>query len=68
VSAITARDGRWGWRNILLAAQVALSLLLLAAGGLFLRTLRNLQTLDPGLQASNVLLVGLDSGRDGYEG
>jgi len=65
---IAGRERRWGWREALMTAQVALSLLLLAAGGLFLRTLRNLQSLNPGFRAENVLLIGLDSRRDGYEG
>ncbi|HEV2690844.1 MAG TPA: ABC transporter permease [Bryobacteraceae bacterium] len=65
---VASAERRWGWRDALIAAQVALALLLLASGGLFLRTLRNLKTLDPGFRAENVLLVELDSSRDGYEG
>jgi predicted permease len=65
---VLGRERRWGMRDVLIAAQVALSMLLLATGGLFLRTLHNLKTLDPGFRAGNVLLVGLDSRRDGYEG
>ena len=43
----------------LVVAQVALSLVLLAGAGLFVRTLRNLQSLDPGFRTEGVLLVEL---------
>jgi predicted permease len=44
-------------------AQVALSLLLLAGAGLFVRTLNNLQSLDPGFRTEGVLLVELEDQR-----
>ena len=47
----------------LVSAQVALSLVLLAGAGLFVRTLRNLQNLDPGFRAEGVLLVDLEGRR-----
>jgi putative ABC transport system permease protein len=47
----------------LVTAQVALSLVLLAGAGLFARTLRNLQDLDPGFAAPGVLLVDLEGQR-----
>jgi putative ABC transport system permease protein len=43
----------------LVVAQVALSLVLLAAAGLFGRTLKNLESLDPGFRTEGVLLVEL---------
>ncbi|MDR3703864.1 MAG: ABC transporter permease [Candidatus Sulfopaludibacter sp.] len=42
----------------LVAAQVALSLVLLAGAGLFLGTLRNLLTVDSGFDRHNILMVG----------
>jgi putative ABC transport system permease protein len=45
----------------LVVVQVALSLILLIGAGLFVRTLRNLQTLNPGFHSQGVLLVRLDS-------
>jgi predicted permease len=44
----------------LVSAQVALSLVLLAGAGLFVRTLQNLQDQDSGFTPENVLLVDLD--------
>ena len=46
-----------------MSAQVALSLVLLAGAGLFVRTLHNLQNLDPGFSAEGVLLVDLEGRR-----
>jgi predicted permease len=48
--------------------QVALSLLLLVGAGLFVRTLINLQRVDPGFNAQNLLLFGVEPGLIGYEG
>lgn len=47
----------------LITGQIALSLALLAAAGLFVRTLQNLQTLDPGFSAEGVLLADLEGRR-----
>ena len=57
-----ARVGR-----ALVVAQVALSLLLLVGAGLFVRTLDNLRTLDPGFRSHGVLLVHVDATRAGYD-
>ena len=45
---------------VLVVAQVALSLVLLAGAGLFVRTLNNLQSLDPGFRSEGVLLIELE--------
>lgn len=57
------RTGRW-----ILTAQLALSLILLVGAVLFVQSFRNLVTSDPGFDPSNVLLVGIDTGRTGLEG
>ncbi len=49
----------------LVVGQVALSLVLLAGAGVFVRTLENLHSLDPGFQSEGVLLVQLDDNRTG---
>jgi predicted permease len=51
-SGLRFRAGKW-----IVASQVALSLVLLIAAGLFLRSLQKLATLDLGFDRNNVLLV-----------
>ena len=51
----------------LVVAQVALSVVLLSAAGLFVRYLSNLQHLDLGFQRDHVLLVSLDPTHSGYD-
>jgi len=53
-------------RKVLVVAQVALSIVLLIAAGLFLRSLRALQELDPGFQTANLLAFKIDPFRNGY--
>jgi putative ABC transport system permease protein len=48
-------DGGTGFRSGLVAAQVAISVILLAASGLLVKSLSNLQALDPGFHSSGVL-------------
>src|SRR6185295_206461 len=56
-------SARSRWLRGLVSAQVALSLVLLAGAGLFVRTLYNLQRLDPGFNQEGVLVVDLDEHR-----
>ncbi len=51
----------------LIVAQVAVSLLLLVGAGLFIRTLRNLQHVDPGFKQENLLLFRLQPQAAGYK-
>jgi predicted permease len=51
----------------LVVAQVAMSLLLLVGAGLFLRTLLNLQRVETGFNARNLLLFSVDPGLIGYK-
>jgi predicted permease len=51
----------------LIVAQVALSLLLLVGAGLYIRTLDNLQRVDPGFNQENLLLFNLSPGQSGYK-
>ncbi len=47
-------------RKGLVVAQVSLSLLLLIGAGLFLQSLRNLKTLNPGFEVKNLIAVDVD--------
>jgi predicted permease len=58
---------RWDLRRTLVAFQVALSLLLLAGAGLFVRTLSNLRDQEPGMNRENLLLVETTIGQLGYQ-
>ncbi|HZI61644.1 MAG TPA: ABC transporter permease [Pyrinomonadaceae bacterium] len=51
----------------LVVFQVALSLLLLVGAGLFVRTLVNLQRVDPGFNTQNLLLFEIQPGLIGYK-
>jgi len=57
---------RFGLRNVLVIAQVALSLVLLVGSSLFLRSLRNASSIDLGLRPENVLLMGVDPKLNSY--
>jgi predicted permease len=66
----SGRSATAGSRSLLsrglVVFQVAISLLLLVGAGLFLRTLFNLQSVDPGFNANNVLLFGISPSYIGY--
>ena len=66
----TAKRGRlraFGLRNVLVVAQVALSLVVLVCGGLFIKSFRKAQTMDPGFNNPNGLIVFLSPTLIGYE-
>ena len=58
---------RVGLRKALVTAQVALSLLLLIGAGLFLRSLGNLRTLDPGFRTANLIEFNVSPRNLGYD-
>ena len=53
-------------RRMLVGVQVALSLLLLVGAGLFVRTLRNLESLGPGFPTDRLLTFTIDPSLNGY--
>ena len=61
-----ARGIRRGMRQALVVAQVAMSLVLLAGAGLFLRSLYNLGQADRGFDAENVVTMGFALGVNEY--
>lgn len=65
VQKFSRSTGRLG--KSLIVTQVALSLVLLAAAGLFIRTLKKLRTIEPGFQSSGLLDASLYPKPGGYE-
>jgi putative ABC transport system permease protein len=62
---LTARRERLGMRRALVASQIAVSLALLAGAMLFVRSLRNLQSLDAGFDRRGVLVADVGFGPPG---
>jgi predicted permease len=58
-----AGDRRFGFRNALIVVQVALSLALVVAAGLFIRTFQSLNQVALGVQVDPLLVVRLDAKR-----
>jgi len=54
-------------RNMLVATQMALSFVLLVAAGLVLRSLQQLQHMNPGFEREHAVEVSLDLGMQGYD-
>jgi predicted permease len=54
--------------GILVSVQMALAIVVLVTAGLLVRTLNNLRNLNPGFDAHNVLLFGVDPRLAGYKG
>jgi predicted permease len=65
-SALAAAGGGARVRRVLVAAQLALSLLLLVGAGLFARSLINLRHVDPGFRAERLLTFSIDPRLNGY--
>jgi putative ABC transport system permease protein len=56
-------DGRLGLGNVLVVLQVALSLVLIVAAGLFVRTFSSLAAMNPGFDREPILVVGINAQR-----
>ncbi len=54
--------------DVLVVSQVVLSLLMLVAAGLFVRTLSNLRSVDVGFNTRNLLLFEINARQAGYKG
>jgi predicted permease len=66
--AATQAASRSRISKLLITNQVALSLILLIAASLFVRTLRNLQNVDLGFERENVAVLDIDPTKLGYSG
>ncbi len=58
---------RWSLRNLLVVTQVALSLVALIGAGLLVKSLRLLQTVDPGFEPAKVVTASFDLSQSGYD-
>jgi putative ABC transport system permease protein len=67
VGAIAGAGGSLFLRKGLVAAQVALSFLLLFGAGLFVRSLQNLKTTDTGITLDNLVTFQLSPALSGYD-
>ena len=67
VGSIAGSGGSLYLRKGLVAAQVALSFLLLFGAGLFVRSLQNLKTTDTGVQLDNLVSFQVSPALSGYE-
>jgi predicted permease len=54
-------------RSVLVVAQISISLIVLIAAGLVVRTLQQLQTMNPGFNPQNALTMSFDLGLQGYD-
>ncbi len=64
----SAVDPAQHWmRSALVVSQVAISLVVLIAAGLFLRSVRNVQNIDLGFRSDNLLLMSMDATLGGYD-
>ena len=61
-----AGGGQAVWRKLLVCVQVSLSLLLLIGAGLFVGTLRNLRTANPGFEVTNLISFAMNPMLNGY--
>jgi predicted permease len=65
-SGVRVRSARPSLTQVLVVSQIATSLLLLVAAGLFVRTLSNLQSVSLGFNRDHVLLFELNAPQAGY--
>ena len=66
-STSSASVSHVGFRKVLVAGQVAFTMLLLAGAGLFMRSLWNLQKQDLGLKLDNVIAFSIEPALNGYD-
>ena len=66
-TAAQGGGGRSRMRSGLVVAQLAFSVVLLIGAGLVLRTLQQLQTMNPGFDPHNALTMSFDLGLQGYD-
>jgi predicted permease len=67
-ASVTGATAQINFRKVLVAAQITLSLLLLIGASVFIRSLANLRSVNPGFHTENVVQFDMDLSSIGYEG
>jgi predicted permease len=67
-SALGGRGGRLGAGKLLIGGQVALSVVLLMGATMLVRSLRNVQSIDVGMDRDHLIVADLDINSRGYHG
>jgi len=62
-----AHGRRWTLGKVLVASQLALCVIVIAAAGLLVRTLQNLKAIDGGFRKEHVLLFNVDTSAVGFQ-
>ena len=65
-SGLAGKRRRWSLRNVLVVSQVAMSVVLLCATGLFLRSMQRASGIDIGFRSRGVLITSVDPRVNGY--
>ena len=63
---LATKRARWSLRNVLVVSQVAMSVVLLCATGLFLRSMQRASGIDIGFRSRSVLITSVDPRVNGY--
>ncbi|MFY9532027.1 MAG: ABC transporter permease [Candidatus Acidiferrales bacterium] len=69
---VGGRGGTMGWtrnrlRSLLVVSEIALALIALVGAGLFIRSMENAQSIDPGFESKNLFVMGFDLGALHYD-
>jgi putative ABC transport system permease protein len=67
-ASVTGATSQINFRKVLVTAQITLSLLLLIGASLFIRSLANLRSVNPGFHTENLVQFDMDLSSIGYEG
>jgi predicted permease len=69
---VGGRGGTMGWtrnrlRSLLVVSEIALALIALVGAGLFIRSMENAQSIDPGFESTRLFVMGFDLGALHYD-
>jgi predicted permease len=65
-AGLVGKRGRWSLRSVLVVSQVAMSVVLLCATGLFLRSMQRASGIDIGFRSRGVMITSVDPRVNGY--